>query len=92
MKRDRGRRTSVKPHPLAFSGVFNRRFAARRAVEMKKLDFFRNYDRLKRGSLVETRFECEVLRKFKASYLVDPASSHMLVSKIKPCMSKYKPN
>lgn len=27
---------------------------------------------------------------FKGSYLVDPASSHMLVSKIKPCMSKYK--
>ena len=26
----------------------------------------------------------------KGSYLVDPASSHMLVSKIKPCMSKYK--
>ena len=25
-----------------------------------------------------------------ASYLVDPASSHMLVSKIKPCMSKFK--
>ena len=25
-----------------------------------------------------------------AGYLVDPASSHMLVSKIKPCMSKYK--
>ena len=24
------------------------------------------------------------------SYLVDPASSHMLVSKIQPCMSKYK--
>ena len=24
-------------------------------------------------------------------YLVDPASSHMLVSKIKPCMSKYMP-
>ena len=23
------------------------------------------------------------------SYLVDPASSHMLVSKIKPCMSQY---
>ena len=23
--------------------------------------------------------------------LVDPASSHMLVSKIKPCMSQYKP-
>ena len=28
---------------------------------------------------------------FKASYLVDPSSSHMLVSKIKPCMSKYNP-
>ena len=24
--------------------------------------------------------------------LVDPASSHMLVSKIKPCMSQYKPS
>ena len=24
------------------------------------------------------------------TYLVDPASSHMLVSKTKPCMSKYK--
>jgi hypothetical protein len=29
-------------------------------------------------------------RSVKESYLVDPASSHMLVSKIKPCMSKYK--
>ncbi len=26
----------------------------------------------------------------ESSYLVDPASCHMLVSKIKPCMSKYK--
>ena len=26
----------------------------------------------------------------ESSYLVDPASSHMLVSKIKPCKSKYK--
>ena len=25
-----------------------------------------------------------------AFYLVDPASSHMLVSKVKPCMSEYK--
>ena len=31
--------------------------------------------------LIKVRFD---------SYLVDPASSHMLVSKIKPCMSKYK--
>ena len=27
---------------------------------------------------------------FDGCYLVDPASSHMLVSKTKPCMSKYK--
>ena len=27
----------------------------------------------------------------RRGYLVDPASSHMLVSKIKPCMSKYIP-
>ena len=30
------------------------------------------------------------VRLFHLGYLVDPASSHMLVSKIKPCMSKYK--
>jgi hypothetical protein len=29
-------------------------------------------------------------RGVQDSYLVDSASSHMLVSKIKPCMSKYK--
>jgi hypothetical protein len=29
-------------------------------------------------------------RYHNGSYLVDSASSHMLVSKIKPCMSKYK--
>ena len=29
--------------------------------------------------------------RYESIYLVDPASSHMLVSKIKPCMSKYKP-
>ena len=28
--------------------------------------------------------------KLQHAYLVDPASSHMLVSKIKPCMSQYK--
>ena len=32
----------------------------------------------------------EARREFESSYLVDSASSHMLVSKIKPCMSKYK--
>ncbi|KAF1343413.1 hypothetical protein EJ07DRAFT_149822 [Lizonia empirigonia] len=39
---------------------------------------------LRGGSLV--RFGARV----HDSYLVDSASSHMLVSKIKPCMSKYK--
>jgi hypothetical protein len=29
--------------------------------------------------------------KYSSTYLVDPASGHMLVSKIKPCMSKHKP-
>ena len=29
-------------------------------------------------------------RGAQGGYLVDPASSHMLVSKIKPCMSKYE--
>ena len=32
----------------------------------------------------------EARHEFESSYLVDSASSHMLVSKIKPCMSKYK--
>ena len=31
---------------------------------------------------------CELVR---SSYLVDPASSDMLVSKIKPCRCKYEP-
>ena len=33
---------------------------------------------------------CSASEDTDSSYLVDPASSHMLVSKIKPCMSKYK--
>ena len=32
----------------------------------------------------------EVTPKTIVRYLVDPASSHMLVPKIKPCMCKYK--
>ena len=35
-------------------------------------------------------FLLQVRSSLYSSYLVDPASSHMLVSKIKPCMSKYK--
>ena len=48
-------------------------------------------------SLVWGRFtSVEALREARGTarpsgrYLVDSASSHMLVSKIKPCMSKYK--
>ena len=37
-----------------------------------------------------TRVDDGRFRGSESSYLVDPASSHMLVSKIKPCMSKYK--
>jgi hypothetical protein len=36
------------------------------------------------------RCSCRSLARIQDSYLVDSASSHMLVSKIKPCMSKYK--
>ena len=42
-----------------------------------------------RGGLAAYR--CfSALKRRQDSYLVDSASSHMLVSKIKPCMSKYK--
>jgi hypothetical protein len=42
------------------------------------------------ASAVPVGFACCVPFRSDVSYLVDPASSHMLVSKIKPCMSKYK--
>ena len=35
-------------------------------------------------------FRLEIVQGLKLNNLVDPASSHTLVSKIKPCMSKYK--
>jgi hypothetical protein len=40
--------------------------------------------------LVSERFGVCYPSRSHSGYLVDPASSHMLVSKIKPCMSKYK--
>ena len=43
---------------------------------------------LVRLSILRWKEESALLNKVR--YLVDPASSHMLVSKIKPCMSKYK--
>lgn len=36
---------------------------------------------------LKTSTMCRVIN---GCYLVDPASSHMLVSKIKPCMCKYE--
>ena len=42
------------------------------------------------GSRKQQWQSCEYRVRTESSYLVDPASSHMLVSKIKPCMSKYK--
>jgi hypothetical protein len=42
------------------------------------------------GALGACRRKTAAWVRQKGSYLVDPASSHMLVSKIKPCMSKYK--
>ena len=51
-------------------------------VRLRPPDSFRRCRLLPRGSSRR--------RAKYGSYLVDPASSHMLVSKIKPCMSKYK--
>lgn len=39
--------------------------------------------------LAESLVSC-VIGVGEECYLVDPASSHMLVSKIKPCMCKYE--
>ena len=84
---------------LGFEGWLLRKFPRRKKgseIESKiyKADFIkvspRPYKSKKRrtsGSLAE---EKEIkIRIIK--YLVDPASSHMLVSKIKPCMSKHMP-
>ena len=50
-----------------------------------------NSDSRVRGRCYLTRVSPVAVRaRVYDSYLVDPASSHMLVSKIKPCMSKYK--
>jgi hypothetical protein len=42
-------------------------------------------------SLLSKKQKQKPIKKKHTNYLVDPASSHMLVSKIKPCMSKNKP-
>ena len=40
--------------------------------------------------IIEKDSECVKGKIGKDKNLVDPASSHTLVSKIKPCMCKYK--
>ena len=52
------------------------------------ITFICMYDRESSDSLAVPRLRLTALGF--ASYLVDPASSHMLVSRIKPCMSQYK--
>ena len=42
------------------------------------------------GAKEETLESWRLWQEFMDSNLVDSASSHTLVSKIKPCMSKYK--
>ena len=48
------------------------------------------FDAYLNTSIWLVELEIVTTRYIYKSYLVDPASSHMLVSKIKPCMSKYK--
>ena len=44
-----------------------------------------------RRAVCALKFETvDSVSRFEDINLVDPASSHTLVSKIKPCMSKYK--
>ena len=56
---------------------------------MSEINLYRNAMRLIRKNMSGMISRYKIV-SFDNSYLVDPASSHMLVSKIKPCMSKYK--
>jgi hypothetical protein len=55
---------------------------------LKASSVFGHFEGWPTGLAVERRRDPVV--PAEGGYLVDPASSHMLVSKIKPCMSKYK--
>ena len=52
--------------------------------------FFNEQFLLRAGSLQWVAVSCPCRAQRFRTNLVDPASSHMLVSKIKPCMSQYK--
>ena len=62
------------------------------AICPNKSGVFTSYShdvRVRTGSCALVPLPC-VLGVHEECYLVDPASSHMLVSKIKPCMCKYE--
>ena len=61
-------------------------------VELRWIFYTESDDELRitKASARHTRVDDGRESGSESSYLVDPASSHMLVSKIKPCMSKYK--
>jgi hypothetical protein len=46
-------------------------------------------DVVRASSTAVQNASCMLHSRRNDAYLVDPASSHMLVSKIKPCMSQY---
>ena len=74
------RRTGKVVGCLSAHGRVN--FGSARLVRVRKIE----------GREVDVRRVARLKTSNFASYLVDPASSHMLVSKIKPCMSKYQPH
>lgn len=94
---------TMAPHPvLGRPGTVSGRAVARdrrgpSMAPLAPLVRFQVREPRRRGSAPQPRRERGVgtrgpraARVTEDSYLVDPASSHMLVSKIKPCMCKYK--
>jgi hypothetical protein len=84
----RRRRRTVEDLECLF-GWLNEQRASRSRFRVRSVDSRLIGERSAAGRCAR----CVVRRPTRSnrdSYLVDPASSHMLVSKIKPCMSKHK--
>lgn len=60
-----------------------------RCYPFKRFTLSTNDIRARVDPLLQREGSC-VSESIEECYLVDPASSHMLVSKIKPCMCKYE--
>ncbi len=60
-------------------------------MSVKERGVERRFYTIERPMLLVVALRDKLLQRFDC-YLVDPASGHMLVSKIKPCMSKQKPH